>query len=509
MGAKFILEGSGSGAVKAVSDLNKALDEAEKKADKAAKSTKAMANEAKRIAESVDPQHKYNNQIAKLAELVTKAGLSTDHARQAAVRYRQELDNVSNVGKRVFGAEALTNLSSMAAGYLTVSKAVGAVVAVMKHMAEEKEKAAQRDSLARAGLGSLSQLSGGDPAKFQALVAEARGMVGSAVPDENAAGELLFRLVGAGLNKEDRAFAAGLKAAGTLQNVGGGAEAYSAMKTSLGLKEVGTFREFMSKGLEAAGPAPGSFEQLPIAAAAAGGKARALGISDEFLLAATTILGMSKGSIEEGGTQLDALLRATEKSGVKGIKGIGGVGLIELLSKLPESQQGYGGVLGERDEAVTALRTLRLNLPELRALEAKTIAAQSGDLAGRAAGLPGTDPQLAAAMGEAQATGQLNVAKSAAYGATRNVLKAIRSERRTMLMNKGENLAVGVAESLDDRDFVPGDAGADSEIRGAYRFKEDYSPATQKLITDYLRRIADSNERMEKRERGRATTRQE
>lgn len=84
MSAKFTLEGSGGGAVKAVQDLNKALDEAEKKSDGAAKASKRLQDAAKRVAESVDPQAKYNNRIAELAQLVTKAGLSTEHAAEKA-----------------------------------------------------------------------------------------------------------------------------------------------------------------------------------------------------------------------------------------------------------------------------------------------------------------------------------------------------------------------------------------------------------------------------------------
>ena len=524
MSAKFTLEGSGSGAVKVIEQTNSALDKTEKTAERAAKAAsrleEQLSKQAQRIKESINPQEKLNRLYQELGQHVQAKRLTLDQATQAGVKYRQELGLAAKAGNDAFGPVARSQVGQYLASILSVSGAISLATKALRENAQVRESAAQKALQARAGLGSLSQLASSEAnpqAAYNRLVTEAMGFVSSgAAADPNDAGNLLFQLAGAGLNQRDRAFAARLRASGTLTNVGGAAEAYSALTTALGQGEVGTFAQFMSKSLKAAGPAPGSFEQLPIAAARAGGSAKALGISDEFLLAATTLLGKQTGSIDEGGTMLAAFLREVEKSGLKGVQGIGGVGIVEKIAALPTQKQGIGGVLGERAEAVAAFRTLRDNLPALRSLAGDVGTAQDANLAGLAAGLTAGNDITAAAIARARAEGDRDTAQTGQFSARRNLIQALRAERRAALAERGGFGAEGGWRSIIEgiEDFF----NLDAEItRSGFQLEEaraagggsPFSPETTKLIEAYLRRTAEATEKTERTNRSRATTRQE
>jgi hypothetical protein len=507
MSAKFTLEGSASGAVKAIDQATAALDKTGKAAEGAVKSTRQLNAEAQRIKESIDPQEKFNRKLVDLKRHLDAGRLSIDQVERATAKYRGELDAAGRSTDGAFGSKALAGVASMATQYLSVAAAVGTIVAGLREKAAEEERAAQRAQQSRAGLGVLSQLASSekDPKQaFKDLVAEARGFVaGGVVQDEGAAGELLFQLAGAGLNRRDRSFAAQVKAAGTLQNVGGAAEAYSALKTALGEGEVGTFQQFMSKSLKAAGPAPGSFEQLPIAAAQSGGSAKALGISDEFLLAATTMLGKQSGSISEGGTLLAALLRGVEKSGLN-LQGVGGLGVIDALSALPAKQQGLGGVLGDRAEAVSAFRTLRDNRGDLAALMSGVSSAQEQNLAGAAAALPNTDDQLFAARTAFTARMQAEQASNEASSTSRNLLNTMRSNRQTSLFEQGRTFDAAMERGVAwAGDWIPGFGWAQQQglIAGAQAGGDD--------SRELMRRQTEAMERLDRRTGSKVTTRQE
>jgi hypothetical protein len=495
------LDGDGTGAVKAFTDLDRAVGKVGDTLELTAKEAKKLELAAANVVKANEgPLEKYNRRMAELNQLVKTGKLSHDEAALAAQRYVKTLERAGDTHQRAFGAKALSEITSMATGLVSVTTAMSLLVDGFAQFQAAREKAAQGAIAGRRGLGSLSQLAAGtaDPeGEFKKMVAEARGFVGmGAAENEDEAGNLLFQLSGAGLDAKDRAYAARLKSAGTLQNVGGAAEAYSALKTALGSKEVGGFQEFMSKALRAAGPAPGSFEQLPLAASMAGGSAAALGISDEFLLAATTILGKKTGSISEGGTQLSAMLAQVEKSGLPGTKGVGGMGIIDALSRLPESQQGYGGPLGERKEAVEAFRTLKKNRAELLALQADVIAAEGSNLAGRAAGLAATDPQLNAAIRRKQAEGARDVQAGGLLGEGENLKQAalaefaFRQRRDNPTWQAETAIATYGSKFFDTRAALSTDFFLQRTQEGgsAYTVQD---PKLSKDIAGYLKRISD------------------
>lgn len=515
MAAKFTLEGSGAGAVKAVQDFNKALDETEKKADKGAKASKRLEDAAKRIGESVDPTFKYNNQLARLVELATKAGLSTDHARLAAAKYGQELERAGKSTRAAFGADVLSNIAAMAAGALSLQAVVSGLTKAVTDYVEARKAAAAEAFAARPGMGSLAQLAAtapggraGKEARMIELAAEARALLASgAAPDENTAGALVFEMVSAGLGKEDRAVAGQLRSRAILQNIGGAAAAYDALKSTMGKAEVGTFQEFMSKAMQGASAAPGSFEGLPVAAARSGGSAATLGLSDEFVMAGTALIARARKSAEEGGTQMAAFLKQVEQSGVD-TKGLTGVQIVEKIAAMPAAKQGYGGVLGDRSEAIEGFRTLKRNLPELRSLVGDIGVAEKENLIGQALALTDVDPSMGAANTLATAKGGLKTAMSQTTNTSQLLYESLMEERRTQLqLRTGGGIgAIAGRAIIGMEEFGMAMAGAeDAELREAIT-----EPTSRKNLTpELLGKIERHLERINGAQRKKATTRQE
>lgn len=440
-------------AQKAIAAGNQKISESYKQS---AREAAAAEKAAKKIAEAIDPQARFNAEVKKASDVFSQGKISAEAYGRILQQHRdqyiasttqiklqtremgnleRESEKVSSVLRRTklasgdaFGPRAINEIRAFGLEILGIGGGLTILIQGFREFQKEREEAAQKAIASRRGLGSLSQLAAtaqNPEARFASLVAEARGRVteGAAI-DENEAGALTFELVSAGLKKRDRDLAAKIRAAGTLDNVAGAAQAFDALTASLGSDEVGGFQQFLSKALQAASVAPGSFEALPVALSGAGVSAKELGISDEFLLSAGALLARQKRSPEIGGTLLAAFLRGAEKSDLKDLKGLGGIGLVERFASLPDAKQGFGGELGERAEAVEAFRVLRDNLQEVRDQEAKIRNAQASDLAGRAANLPSTDPQIRAAIQRSRQEGGRDVQAGELFSEAENLLQA-------------------------------------------------------------------------------------
>jgi len=409
MSVEMKLTANGAGAVKAIEDLNKVLDASQASADGVTKATKRMVEQAQKIKESNDPQAKYNRQMQELGQLVKVAGLSLDDAQAKAVKYGVQLERASQAGEKAFGGAALQGISKMALQFAGVTSAIDLMTAALRAYGDEQRKAADDAVRARAGVGQLSQLAASDKNPQQAfkdLVAEADSYLAmGAASDRNEAATLTFDLAAAGLEKNDRAFAARMRASGTLTDVGQLAQSYDAMKTALGVNEVGTFEQFSSKALAAGQVAPGTVEQLPRALARAGSGAKVLGLSDEAVLAAGAVLAKEAGSPEEGGTKLKDLLGGLQRTGVD----FSGMSFGEMIERLKTEDTGYGGVFKDNGGAIDAFRTLEANLDAFRSLEADITAAQNQGLGAAATDLPNLDDSQRAANLRAEAEGGLAV----------------------------------------------------------------------------------------------------
>jgi len=490
---RFTLEGDARGAVKAVQDLNKALQGSEKGFEQAAKKGDMLSKAAAKIVrDNEGPQERYNRKIAELSELVNKGRLAKDQAAIAARRYRDQLERVTRAGKDAFGSSAVTQIRNYALQFTALSRGVGVVADALRQIQQENERLAQGRKAARSGYGALAQLAAtreNPQAAKRALDAEAETAYASgAFADENAAALAVFSYHSASLNRRDRRFATELQRTGVMSDVGGAATAYNAMRTALGEKEVGGFEEFMSKALRASAAAPAQATEIPIAAGSAAGSAQSLGLTrpDEFLMAATAIAASKTGNAGQGGTQIAAFLKSVEKAGLD-TKGRSGVELVEMIAAMPESEQGFGGVLGDRAEAIAGFRTLRDNIDQLRELESGVDASQREGLARTSLDLAMQSMSQRAAVGRAAAEARrdLGLRNSANL---QNLYEAAWAEReRTFVEDSwaSESLMRVALETqrkgADFLNWVSGDALQRTAIESMV---EDGSIRDQELLRD-------------------------
>lgn len=173
MSAKFTLTGDSSSAVKAVSDLNRALDESEKNAVGVTKATKQMVTEAQRIKESLDPQLRYNAQVEKMAALVKAGALSHDEASRKLETYRNRLDAAGKSSDQAFGAQALASIKSFAGGIVSATAIVAELRSQMEAVNKENEKMAQAKLGAADAEAALRESVSKDPRRDW-IIAEAK-----------------------------------------------------------------------------------------------------------------------------------------------------------------------------------------------------------------------------------------------------------------------------------------------------------------------------------------------
>lgn len=435
--AQFTVTANAAGAVKAVDELAKAVSKITAGFTAGAKEAKQLERAAQSVVKANEtPLEKYNRRLAETAKMVKAGTLSFEEGAKAVSRYGQQLDRAGKSSKEVFGSRAIGDLRSFAAQFVGVQTAVSGVLSVMRQLAAERERVAQGAMQSIGGLGALAQLAATEPtkaaqdAKMASLLAEARAIYasGGALTMQEAAEMVAFSTNSAGLSASDRSFAASLRAAGVMQDVGGAATAYTAMRTAMGESEVGSFRQFMSKSLAASSVAPAQANEIALATSGAGASLRTLGLTDEFGLAATAMLSKVAGSASEGGTLLGAFLKQVEKAGLD-ITGKSGTDIVAMIGSMPESQQGIGGVLGDRAEAVKGFRILRDNLSALQELEGTIGGANTSDLAQRAIELTDLDFGLRAAKARQASQNRRDVALGDS-AALQNLLEAAFAERQ-------------------------------------------------------------------------------
>lgn len=442
-------------ALRAHEDLQNAVEGINDAYEDTAKSAAALERAAARIVRANEgPQERYNRKIAELARLVKSGKLHIDDANRAAERYRRTLERQIEAQNRAYGRGAQSNVAGMVRQYVSVSAAISLGTRALQQFIEERKRAEQEVKQSPKGLAGLAQLAAvaEDPeAAFAEMLAEARRAFSAGVGESvDQAGDILFGLLSAGLDAADRKFAAALEASGAVTGVDEAASAFAALTKALGREEVGSFEDVISKALAASKGAPAKAPELVLAAAMSGGSARALGVSDEFLFAASEILAAKTGSASVGGTQLAAFLKGIESKGLtkdKSLAGLSGLQLVEELGSRKLDRAGIANLLGDRAEAIEGYRTLRDNLDQLRAEVADITGAPGRGVAQTAMNLPFTDPNLAAGLVAKQAgNARLLGAQDDPMTQLSLLLKAAHDEnvtRRREQAERGERTVLG------------------------------------------------------------------
>jgi len=318
---------------------------------------------------------------------------------------KRKLGETGKAGRRAgkdmgesFGQRAITQIASYTASVVGVVPAIQKIGQAWREADQARDMAAQKIRESEISLASLTQLAMGDKAKLADLLGGAKQIyMGGGARTLAEAGRTMFALESAGVGGERDLFT---RLFGIVEQPDVMARAATTMLTAMGPEETGGLRAIMSKGFAASHFAPASAEQMLEATSRSGDVGRMLGMRDESLLAATSLLSQASGTAELGGTQLASYLSALVKEG-----GYEGMSLAESVRKI----QGMGlsnadlvKFLG-RKEAVRGYSTMALNLPELERRTGAITAAQKGDLLGELIASREAQPMLAATLLERQA----------------------------------------------------------------------------------------------------------
>lgn len=488
-----IFKGDSTGAVKAVLDLNKAIDATEEQAKLSVKEMKALDSAAKRVAENVNPQEKYNRKMAELAILVKQGKVEISDAEKQAHKYQQTLERAGKSGADAFGGPLLSKLGAMGAGIVSATGLVSALTSAFREADAAAKEAANSAFSSLGAQGELQQLTD-DPRKLAEVNQFAKELVRRGIfsPSERAqAFETSFELESAGFSAADKEKFAAVGEGGLVKPsglVGLGGFVRKAQRT-FGLGEE-TTADVLDKLIQTAATAQASLVETARAFPEFGTQAKAFGLSlDEALAGFLAVEKRSPGS-EEAATRFKNFLGQAEKGGL--------IINNDLTDTLDALEKRFAA--GERDidlipeiRALAGLRALRTGRAEIGPSEAAM--RDSAGLADERSGLlEQVDPLFRAGKLRQRAEGGLADTREQLFAEKQTLFDALTAQKRKV---DEENLG-GVFAALES---LPGKLEdllglEESRIsRAAQNFGGLYTPEQQEAAKDYMRRAAEGSER--------------
>lgn len=424
MSAKFSIDGSSGGAVKAIQDVSNAVAAIQKNAEGAVKSTKRLSEQARRIEESVNPLQRYNRQLADLKKLYDSGAISLQTMNAKQAQYRTGLERASQSGQKAFGPETIGNIGSMVKGLAATLGPLAMMKVGLDDIVAAVEKAKQVSVDARRGMGSLRQLANTD-AEFQNLKGKAEALYGTGATDtlDQAAGAV-FSLASAG-QLDDKSF--GMFAALSQKGVIDPATMARAVKnyqSAFGAVEAGDSKAIVQKGFAAAAFSPESVEALMATMPQVASVASTMGISDEEALAANAVMSASVGAAISS-TQLRSFLTGTAK-----IEALEGKSIQERVAYIEAKKLDIPGLQKELGsiEGVGGFQLLQKNMPEV-VRAAKDIERANTDPAALTRRMDFIDPESDAALSGQRIDAQ-NILKNRRAGAYQELREGVFEEKR-------------------------------------------------------------------------------
>ena len=371
----------------------------------------------------------------KLRKGAEKGIVTTKRAGTEAKKLGAEYGRTGKKGKEAFGATAVSSLTRFAAGVFGISKAVQGVTASFREMDQARAEAARRGIESRQGLGALAQLAETEEERDKLVAMSKRIFAGGGAATLDEAARVAFALQSAGVQKEAQLFT-DLRSAGVIDQPGVMARAVKTMISSFGGEEAGDVRQIISKAFAASKFNPAVVEPLLEAAAGAGGFARALGISDEEVLAAVALQAEETGTPSGGGTRVTALLRqigkiTEEGTGEATFAGKSLKGIIQELDRIAPTPGKLTDLLGERSESLAAFRGLKIKLDKFDIVLAEIRRAQDAGTAETKIALARGIPEVRAAEMREQGRARRELAETES-GIRRNLLETVESRVETM-----------------------------------------------------------------------------
>lgn len=468
-------------------ESKKSSKDAEKYAASAAKELERFANATKLINRT--PLERYADTMHQLNRALKAGKLDQESFNRAAARAKTEYDGVAKAGNLAFGASALDNLTSYAAGLLSISAGLGTVAGAFREVQQRAEEIGGRQRADMPSMSQLSQVATSDAHYLEMVEASQQTFVEGGTDTIGGAAVMQFGLTSADLEKF-RKDVNELAASGAMDNLPAVVDSAAGLRDAFGEKEAGGFRFIVSKAIGASQLGRGNVTAQLQAASEAGAQAGALGLSDEDTFAGVATISPVTGA-SVAGTQLRSLFTAIEKDGITGGYLERGRSLKEYLGdikSLETSGEDIRTVLGGRQEAIDAYRTLAKNIDKYDINMANTIEAGKNDRFGEVINRTYLLPQNSGVrmLKEAQARSEMAWQEQ---GTMSNAAQAVARDLETKAYQQegGFGWAMTAMWNKVDR-FLGGDKQFVED------FKSEAHPRTQQYI-DRMNAAAEALER--------------
>lgn len=338
---------AGKESEKAAKDAEKAQAVANRELEKFAKATKDINR---------TPLEKYADQMLRLNQALKAGRIDQETFNRAASGAKKEFDAAGKSANVTFGSAMVAKVGTLGTAITALAPAVDIFKNAMTEAFKEADEAANRLRGDAPGLSELSQLAN-TPEELATMEAGAKRIyLSGATKSLGEAGQLEYTINSASMAKW-RDEIAELQASGTVLNMESMVKGAGALEASMGEKETGGFIRLVSKAFGAGADSPARAEEILLSASKIAAPAKEIGLSDEDVLAAIATYSKEVGTSEEAGTGLKALFAGIAKSEIP--KQTSLKGYVGYLSGLEKKGEDLRAILGDSQEAMSALASLR------------------------------------------------------------------------------------------------------------------------------------------------------
>lgn len=391
--------------------------------------------------ETRTPLELYERRVKDLNSALAKGKIDTDtHARAMEVARQRYQEATRSSGMFM---QSLSGLAAATAGMVSLNTAISMVSASLDDVHQKAVKAADATRESFGSRGMLAQvMAPGETLDQLRGEAELFQLFGGAGGNRALAQQSVFALKSTGFMGDAQTFRdVGRVGLVPIQDMEPVINALDSLRDAMGQAEVGDAAQMLSKFLVTSTATQVPIPRLaPIAQAAP--NARALGLTDEELLASLGAISDSAGGPEEARTLLKNLFNAIEKQGLQGpvMPGQAMQQRMDMIRNALSRGASLTDVLGGSQEAVLAFRLLEQNqqafsdlLPQLHA------ANQRGPLRNAISTLEQNPEQMAVAE-QLRLEGQRDVMEH--DRGTREILRQNMVERIDQLMTQFDEPAM-------------------------------------------------------------------
>lgn len=501
---KLRLDGDATASIRAVEALHKAQDELVKGGKEVEKQFDKLSKEAQRIREGVDPMAKYNRQLERLAFLIQKGKLSTEDAHKAAIKYEQQLRRTGQASEESFGEKAIGNLAGIAAGWFSVSAAVGAVTDAYQAVDQAGKQAAQNSLSSMLAIGEIAQIAS-TPEKAQSIKSFGDELLRKGIfsaDQGDQAYKMAFDVENAKYTDSEKQMLLRIGDKGVVRPEGllGLAGDLRKYQEIFGEKQTGSLENILDKAVVASGDTMASLSQVVSKVPAFAGEAKRMGLSDEETLASFVAVEKRSENTDIAATHMKNLLGFINKNELAVNSDL--TQTMAAINKRVASGESLSKIIPDA-QARAAATDIMASLGYIANLE-KGIAGAPGAMSRQENIMFEADPTFKAGKLNTRAKGELATTERELY-AERQLLFELVSTRQ---QERNLRIGVGPAGQWLDRqnanfaDLFGMEQGVLERQMRIYENDRQLSPLTAEdanAIKGYLQRIAESQERSERK----------